>query len=412
MVAETSRFDPVFVHASMRSGSTYFFQVLRRNDSLMCFNESISYGTGRFQEQKKRQFEAQKSDMNHQFLDRNDFAEFVEARDAVMHLYPKFPEFHEYLPPGGVLSADLLAYLSALMSYAASKNKRPVLCEIYSRGRAGGLRHAFGGFHIAQYRNPLSQFGSFVRLVFEQGWWGFLAFPLQELGISGNAPLYKIIPEAWRLPVLPWPRDHRGRRWATDIQYAAIAASPLPEGIGNVFRWHMFSWLLGNLAALCYSDLVLDIDKVHDDAEYSAFVSGVIERKVGGTPPDFSDIQKFDRYYEFESFDTAAVCDEVASAVKNALKDGSLDAALRSLGTQPLVTSAAAAVEILLDKIAESMAAMANAERRHVTAAEWKSTAEKNQKMWFNPSIRWIAEHTYPIAAPAVRVARWAGLPL
>lgn len=411
-VAETSPFDPVFVHASMRSGSTYFFQVLRRNVSLMCFNEAISYGTGRFQEQKKWQFEAQKSDMNHQFLDRNDFAEFVEARNAVIHLYPEFPEFHEYLPPTGALPVELRNYLSALMGYAASKNKRPVLCEIYSRGRAGALRGAFDGFHVAQFRNPLSQFGSFVRLVIEQGWWGFLAFPLRELGISGSHPLYKIIPEPWRLPILPWPRESRARRWATDIQYNALAASPRPEGIGNVFRWHMFSWLLSNLAALSYSDVALDIDRVHDDAEHAAFVSGIIERKIGGTLPDFSDIQKFDRYYEFELFDTAAVCDQVASAVRNALKDGRLDAALGSLGTQPLVTPAPAAVEILLEKMQESLAAMASVERRHISAAEWTATAQKHQKMWFNPSIRWIAEHTYPIAAPAVRVARWAGLPL
>lgn len=396
----------------MRSGSTYFFQVLRRNASLMCFNESISYGTGRFQEQKTREFEAQKSNMNHRFLDRNDFAEFVEAREAVIHLYPKFPEFHEYLPPAGVLSAELVAYLSALMSYAASKDKRPVLCEIYSRGRAGALRGAFGGFHIAQFRDPLSQFGSFVRLVIERGWWGFLAFPLMELGISGSHPLCKIIPDVWRPPVLPWPRDNRARRWATDIQYAALAASPAPEGIENCFRWHMFSWLLGNLAALSYSDLALDVDKVHDDAAYGAFISGVLLRKIGGTPPNYSDIQKFERYYEFESFDAAVVCDQVTSAVKKALRDGSLDAALQSLGTQPLVTPAAAGVDLLLQKIKESLAAMASGERQHITGAEWRAIAQRNQKPWFKPSIRWIAEHTYPVAAPAVRAARWAGLPL
>lgn len=396
----------------MRSGSTYFFQVLRRNDSLMCFNEAISYGTGRFQEQKKRDFEAQKTNMNHQFLSRNDFAEFVEARDAVMHLYPEAPEFHEYLPPAGNLSTELFDYLLALMGYAASKNKRPVLCEIYSRGRAGALRRAFSGYHIAQYRDPLSQFGSFVRLVIEQGWWGFLAFPLREIGISGNHPLYRIIPEEWRLPVLPWPPENRARRWATDIQYNAIAASPMPEGIENVFRWHMFSWLLGNLAALCYSDIALDIDKVHGDDEYRATLTGVLENNIGGPPPDFSDIQRFERYYDFESFDMAAVCDQVAATVRNALADGTLDAALGSLGAAPMITAPATAVEILLNKIRESLAAMSSGERWHVTAVEWKAITQKHQKMWFNPSIRWIAEHTYPIAAPAVRVARWAGLPL
>src|ERR1700730_6419377 len=41
MTTRTSEFDPVFVHASARSGSTYVFGVLRRYQTLMCFNEAI-----------------------------------------------------------------------------------------------------------------------------------------------------------------------------------------------------------------------------------------------------------------------------------------------------------------------------------------------------------------------------------
>src|SRR5215472_3100171 len=170
-------FDPIFVHASMRSGSTYFFNVLRRNKSLLCFNEAISGGKDRFNASDANRLETQRRRMYHGFLERSDFAEFVGARDAAMHLCPEFPEFDGYLPIEGGLSADLLSYLSALMKYARSQDKRPVLCEIYSRGRAGSLRAAFGGFHIAQYRDPLSQFGAFIRLLIEQGWWAFLAFP-------------------------------------------------------------------------------------------------------------------------------------------------------------------------------------------------------------------------------------------
>jgi hypothetical protein len=53
-----SEFDPIFVHASMRSGSTYFFNVLRRNQSLMCFNETIMDGKrdyARFNKPRTRQ---------------------------------------------------------------------------------------------------------------------------------------------------------------------------------------------------------------------------------------------------------------------------------------------------------------------------------------------------------------------
>src|ERR1700751_4844918 len=100
----TSEFDPVFVHASVRSGSTYFFNVLRRNERLMCFNETIldrkadipqlfkgalKQGDPHFQENRKW-------DINHHFLERGDSFEFIQAWDAVMHLCPRFPLFQDY----------------------------------------------------------------------------------------------------------------------------------------------------------------------------------------------------------------------------------------------------------------------------------------------------------------------------
>jgi hypothetical protein len=48
-----SEFDPIFVHASMRSGSTYFFNVLRRNAALMCFNEVVMDGKRAYARFKK-----------------------------------------------------------------------------------------------------------------------------------------------------------------------------------------------------------------------------------------------------------------------------------------------------------------------------------------------------------------------
>src|SRR5664280_1350027 len=113
-----SEFDPIFVHASPRSGSTYFFNVLRRNESLLCFNEAIMDGKrdyGRLKKTEERDLlrvEAQKWDVNHHFLEREDFEEFIDAWDSVMHLCPEFPSFHDYLPPNGVLSKDLSAYLA------------------------------------------------------------------------------------------------------------------------------------------------------------------------------------------------------------------------------------------------------------------------------------------------------------
>jgi hypothetical protein len=410
----TSEFDPVFVHASVRSGSTYFFNVLRRNERLMCFNETIldrkadipqlfkgalKQGDPHFQENRKW-------DINHHFLERGDSFEFIQAWDAVMHLCPQFPLFQDYLPPNGVLSVELVAYLSGLMKYARSHDKRPVFCEIGSRGRAGALRGAFGGFHIAQYRDPLNQFGSLVRAVLEARFWWFLTFPVLELGTSRTHPLYRLIPEAWRPPVLPWLTENHAQHWASEVQYLATVASTRPEIIEKVFRWHLFSWVLTNLAAISYSDFALDIDKIHDDVNYRALVSDTLASRIGSAL-DFSDVSKFSRYFEFETLDVMAVCREVDSTILNSLNDGRLGAALNALSTQPLITPPATAVELLLAKIRDSLASMtASADPRRIGVKEWKAIVRKNRKIWFNPSVRGLCQSVYPVAAPVVKAIR------
>jgi len=93
-----------------------------------------------------------------------------------------------------------------------------------------------------------------------------------------------------------------------------------------------------------------------------------------------------------------------------ALDDGRLDEALRILSTHSPTTATAAGVELLLAKINDSLASMAaSADRHYVSVEEWKAIAEKNRKIWFNPAVRRLAQHFYPIAAPVVRRARRAG---
>lgn len=408
-------FDPVFVHASPRSGSTYFFNALRRHGSLLCFNEAIIDGKhdlARFRKSRNGAL-SQRSDawnVNHDFLERADFEEFLDAWDAVMHLCPKFPAFQDYLPVNGAIPDDLFNYLSALMAYARSRQRRPVFCEINSRGRAGALRSAFGGFHVTQYRDPLSQFGSFIRAVIETGFWGFLAFPATELGAGGAHPLYRLVPEASRAPALGFRADNRAEHWASDAQYFAAVGSPQAGTIEHAFRWHMFSWLLTNLAGLSYSDFALDIDKAHDDVGYRAAVAGTFAARLG-IALDLSDIRKFDRYYAFESFDIKTVCSDVVSVVRGALADGRLANAVRTLGTEPPVTPTAKAVELLFAKLESSLAAMAaSADTRLIGTEEWKAVAEKNRKIWFNPGVRRLAKQVYPLAAPIVWATRRAAI--
>jgi len=177
------------------------------------------------------------------------------------------------------------------------------------------------------------------------------------------------------------------------------------ETIERVFRWHLFSWVLTNLVAISYSDLALDIDKIYDDTDYRTAVIDALTSSTGVTP-DFSDLSKFTRYCEFESFDVTAVCHKVVSTITDALGDGRLEAALSTLGTEPPITPTAVAVELLLSKIRASLASMAQNRRHFIGIGEWKAIAKKNRKIWFNPSIRLLARSVYPLAAPIIMKAR------
>jgi hypothetical protein len=407
---------PVFIHASPRSGSTYFFNVLRRNTSLMCFNEVLMDGKNNVsrspQTDERKSPSANKPsswNVNHHFLDRADDEEFVEAWDAVMHLYPPTPAYRDYLPADGVLDDGVKAYLSGLNDYANAQGKRAAFCEINSRGRAGALRDAFGGFHVAQFRDPINQFGSYYRPLTEGGEWGFLLHPLNELGINGRHPLYEIVPKEWRPPVLPWPATDPTRRWATAVEYILLLADQRPDTLTEAFRWHMFAWLLSNLAAIAYSDFVLDIDKTHDDDAYRRDVMNVFA-STSGINVDFSDITKFSRYYQFESLDPTAVASQAVTAVNDALTDGRLEAALALLARSSLKISTREAATLLFAKVEDSLTSFAaSTDRYFVSNESWARLVTKHQLPWSlvkNRAMRESARVVYPFLAPVVRAVR------
>jgi hypothetical protein len=417
-VAESRRFDPIFVHSSARSGSTYLFNVFRQNKTLMCFNEAIIDGKKDYEKFKTSSRQGASSyrregdsswDINHDFLDKPDYQEFIDAWDAIMHLCPKFPEFQNYLPNNGQLGDELQRYLAALIEHAQSQSKRPVLCETNSRGRAGALRARFGGFHIAHYRDPFSQFGSWLRALIEGGSWGFLAKPAKELGVNRNHPLYSIVPERRRPPELPWRSETRARRWESDARYIALVARGKPENIQNAFCWHLYSWVLTNLAAISYSDLALDIDRAYDQAAYRESLQDKIFHSTG-ISIEFDRIQKFERYYCFDFFDMTQSCEEVSQSVVDALHDGRLERAIRSLGQCSPITPVQTGVDLLFDKITNSLQNMASSRSRTVfKRADWELLSKKRRLMRFHPLARTLLKGVYPMTHSLVQTFRRAG---
>jgi hypothetical protein len=406
---------PIFVHASHRSGSTYFFNVLRRMEPLLCFNEAINdqfslFGKKFFVRGTKdfaRRVARGQFHRVHYFLKSGYNAEFIDAWDNAMHLYPAFPAFRDYVPQGGILPIELQAYLAALIDYASANKKRAVLCEVFSRGRAGALRRAFAGFHIAQYRDPISQFGSSFRTFQEVGGITFMIIPLWELGLSSGNPLYSLIPEVWRVPGLPWPVDDHAQRWASTQQYLSMIISSEPGTLEKVFRWHLLSWFLNNLAAIIHSDFVLDIDRAFDDRDYRQSVCEMILSEIG-VAPDLSDMTKFSRYYRFDDLDMVRIRDEVVAMISAAHENGRLEASLRAaFGGESSTMSPTLAIEILRAKLDAALAEFSSSDKIiDVTSDDWRNIVEQRRYIWANPCLRDLMRRIFPVVFPLVQATR------
>jgi hypothetical protein len=174
----------------------------------------------------------------------------------------------------------------------------------------------------------------------------------------------------------------------------------------SLLRWHLLSWLLGNLAAVCFSDLVLDLDSISDDTTYrSEFIEALAA--AGDVNCDFSDLQKYPRHLAYEGVDAASVCGEIEEVVARALNDGRLSGAVATLSSLPPVRSPEAAFQMLVGKMREAVGQLAiAADVKFVTSGDWQRIVERHRSLWWNSSIRRLGTIAYPIAAPLLQALR------
>lgn len=340
--------DPIFIHASARTGSTFTYHCLRRDPALMVFNEAIIDGKPR--SLGPPTLSGSTGWANQDFLTAPDYIEFLDCPEAMADC-PEFPTFTDWTP-------KLERYLAKLIRAAQAKGRRPVFCEINSRPMAGWLRDKFGGYHLTQIRDPISQFGSFLRALFEGHTWGYLQHPLIELAIY-NPGL--------GTPKLPWDISSRAAHWISDARYTALAASLSSE---ELFRYHFLSWLVNNNNAIKHSH------------------NWFLNTDPNPTFPievDWSGRKYFDRYYSL-NFSYGFVVQDCISHVK--------------------VNSD------LINIAAESVAQYTQSPQYFVSIHEWEAARSRARKLWHNSTIRWLAGKTYPFAAPVGRALRSAGLPL
>ncbi len=153
--------DLTFVHSLFRSGSTYFYNALKRTGKFHIYHEPmhevIASLPDAWNELSDRKDQL-KSTLRHDFLIGGYFDEFAHLLPSIKKTFDQKFSFEYYFLDAGDKASDLKAYIDLLVD-GASQN--PVLQCTRTCGRIGWLKLNYKSNHIFLLRNPWDQWYSY-----------------------------------------------------------------------------------------------------------------------------------------------------------------------------------------------------------------------------------------------------------
>ena len=252
---------PLFVHAWFRSGSTYIWSKLRNNEKLICyyepFHEVLNEKTLIEQIEGHKPIEASLSLRNpvqgHHY--------FYEYKTLLMkdqlNFASELPYTNYFLLPNQE-DASRYKYIQSLISHAFNVDRLPVLSFCRSQMRSAWIKQNFLGTHIAQIRDPLSQYESFNVLPYFKNAMIKIALDLQR----NHPACFTHIPRFDRFAAA---FEKRPGMPAEQLYEYFLK----PDDFLAIF---LVIWTLSVLQSTSYSDLTLDIDSLASDSSYKSLV--------------------------------------------------------------------------------------------------------------------------------------------
>jgi len=260
--------DPIFVHSSFRTSSTWLWEKFRAQPSVRAycepFNEFLGEATIETIGDRRADNWASGHPVGAPYF--SEFEPFlVEGAVGVQDFHPEFP-FHRYIPEGGVLgsvSPDEVRYIRLLVDYALQRDQLPVIACTRSLGRLAGLKEAFGGLHILLYRALFDQWISYAYQRDNGG-----EYFTQTLGriIRFNAP---------RVPLFQWLLEEFWVGEAAEGNWNGFADQT--AAFKTFVGVHLYLYAYVSRVA----DLAIDSTRLACDGAYQLTVSRVISERTG-----------------------------------------------------------------------------------------------------------------------------------
>lgn len=239
----------IFIHSLFRAGSTYFFNVFRRNKRYWCYKEPLHefvflQRNNPLNLTKNQEFEKMKF-LRHPNLEQPYFSELIK-------IWPKWKDF--------ILEENIYA------NYFKSKNLNfdywkilikeskgiPVIQECRTSCRIGVIKKELGGLHIYLYRNPWDQWESHkIDPYFDIA---------NQMMINGKQSP-KMVSDFLKAINLKTCKDFN---LINNFQF--YKKKPLNEK--NSYMIFYLLWCLSLKEAVCHADIFLNVDKLTASASY------------------------------------------------------------------------------------------------------------------------------------------------
>lgn len=250
---------PIFLHAGMRSGSTYVWTKFRNLPGVMAFYEPFSEDLGRMSREFLRQHGPHTWSSGHTptapyYL---EYEPLLRPSGGVQGFAPEFP-YVNYFVTRQVLP-EQRAYLASLLTQADAAQTVPVLGFCRSLGRTAWLKTQFpDALHLVLIRNPVHQWLS--------GW---------QFYTQTHNPYFLTRP----LLIAQHPGDNRYMQHVFRELREQITAPSVP--LNTLYEVFLHVYAASTLAALPEADLVIDIDVLSASAAYRQFIAAQISALTG-----------------------------------------------------------------------------------------------------------------------------------
>jgi len=154
----------VFVHAWFRSGSTWLWEKFRTQENFIAYYEPLQEDLPNWTPERIRAGHVVAfPEANHPDLDRSYYYEYLQLVESGRLAYKPSLAYERYFLSEHETDPILENYIFGLLEHAQHQNRCAALCFCRSAMRSQWLKSKFRGIHIAQIRNPLSQWTSFQK---------------------------------------------------------------------------------------------------------------------------------------------------------------------------------------------------------------------------------------------------------